>query len=169
LIREVPVGRDADFTRQRFDENYQAHLANGLGNLSSRIHTLCSKNGVTKNASPLDPEFAALLEKTEVNLTKAMNDFSLHEGITALWNLIEALDKKMDETKPWLLVKENPEQAKEVLTQFLTSLRFIATYLAPFLPETSERMKEMFGDDAALGAGQMLFPRLEKLQENIQK
>jgi len=46
LLREVPIGKDSDFSRERFEEIYQTHLANGLGNLVSRVLNLCKKSEV---------------------------------------------------------------------------------------------------------------------------
>ncbi len=167
LLREVPVGRDADFSRKRFEENYQAHLANGLGNLASRVHTLCSRTETYSAPKNLLPDFAKLLDQADQNLMTAMKQLTLHEAISSIFEVVEVLDKKMDETKPWLLVKENPENAQELLANFLAALLWISTKLEPFLPITAEKMQLMFGaGKGKFGKGMMLFPRLEKLSMN---
>ncbi|MBI5414350.1 methionine--tRNA ligase [Candidatus Peregrinibacteria bacterium] len=166
LIREVPLGRDADFSRKRFDEIYQSGLANGLGNLSSRIYTLCSRNRVFTLPDELFEDFAGLLVAAEAGLYNAMSKFSLHEGLGSIFYVVDALDKLMDELKPWLLITENPEHARKVLANFLVTIVWVARNLEPFLPETSEKMKQMFGNgEGIFGEGMMLFPRIEKLEE----
>ena len=82
LLREVPIGRDSDFTRQRFEDNYQAHLANGLGNLSSRIHKLCERNEVFTFSEEIYADFAEILSTAETNLYSAMEDFALHDAVS---------------------------------------------------------------------------------------
>jgi len=166
LIREVPVGRDADFSRQRFEENYQAHLANGLGNLTARIHTLCSRNEVLLPAKKLLPEFATLLKTAGEKLAQAMAAFVLHEALSSIFEVVAALDKKMDDLKPWLMVKENPTAAKEILSNFQSALLWLAEKLEPFIPATAQKILNMFGAGTGkFGESVMLFPRLEKLAE----
>ena len=43
LLREISPFEDSPFTMERFKEAYNANLANGLGNLVSRILTLSEK------------------------------------------------------------------------------------------------------------------------------
>ncbi len=167
LIREVPIGRDADFSRERFETNYQAHLANGLGNLCSRVHKLCADNDVlTPSEEEIYADFAEILQQGEKNLQESMEEFALHDALSALFDVVSALDKKMNELAPWELIKNDPEEGKKILSSFLLSVLWIAQYIAPFLPETSEKMKQMFGEGkGTFGERVMLFPRLEKLKE----
>ena len=43
LLREISSFEDSPFTKERFKEAYNSGLANGLGNLASRILTLSEK------------------------------------------------------------------------------------------------------------------------------
>ncbi len=167
LLREVPVGRDADYSKKRFEEMYQAHLANGLGNLSSRIHTLCLRNNVAPGYvldEEKDGEFLRLIKDAAARLDSAMKEFVLHEALSAIFSLVEILDQKMTELKPWEMVKKEPEKGAHLLRNFLAAISWIADHLEPFLPGTAERMKKMFGvGTKSLGEPAMLFPRTEML------
>ncbi|MEI7510661.1 MAG: methionine--tRNA ligase [Candidatus Peregrinibacteria bacterium] len=164
LLREVPVGRDADFSRQRFEEIYQAHLANGIGNLSSRVHKLCERNSVEPlHATALRDDFTQIIAKTEKTVTEKMDAFLIHEAIQELFLVVDFCDKRMDEEKPWL-ANEDGTVKMELMKSLLITLRWFAMELEPFLTNTAQKMKNMFGDNGEpLGEGQMLFPRLEKL------
>jgi methionyl-tRNA synthetase len=65
LLAEVPFGRDADYSQKRFLEIYNAKLANGLGNLLSRVLTLSKKaGGVLLSAEVKNPDLKKLLDET---------------------------------------------------------------------------------------------------------
>ncbi len=166
LLREVPVGRDADFSRQRFEEIYQSHLANGLGNLVSRVFTLCQRNFQEIsfiNFVPRD-DFEEIRIKTEKIVSEKMEKFSLHEAVQELFSVVDFCDKRMDEEKPWISVKENPKKAQNLLYNLLYLLRWFSEELEPFLPITAEKMRSILGKQKeTLGTLEMLFPRLEKL------
>lgn len=168
LLREVPVGRDADFSRSRFEEVYQAHLANGLGNLVSRLFTLCERNSVFVSEKNLAADFQEAFFAMESKVNSSMEVYELHEAIAGVFTIVEFLDKKMDTEKPWLLVKTDPERAKTVLGNMLGLLVQTIPFLAVFLPLTAEKMSAIFGEGKGeFGELEMLFPRVEKLNEAI--
>ncbi len=154
LLREMPTFEDGDFTLERFEESYNANLANGLGNLVSRVIKMASTSGVEAPKSPdigNDPAF---------NLFKKYLDtFEIKKAADCIWQRIADADKKIDETKPFKLVKEKPEEAKKILGDLLKEVQAIAFMLKPFLPETSEKAAEAL---RRLELAQPLFPRIEK-------
>jgi methionyl-tRNA synthetase len=182
FLTNMSVGQDGDFSRQRFEEMYNAKLANNLGNFINRVYVLSAKNEITPNP---DSDFAETevfkkeLEKTWQTMDACMGKFELNESVAAVWSLLDFANKKMDEHKPWLLAKENPEALKSIMPLFLELSRQLAFMLEPFLPDASKRIKKVLGikgdfnyqekstwggdtDWKALGEKTILFPRLEK-------
>lgn len=133
LLREITPFEDGDITPEKFKEAYNANLANGLGNLVSRIMKMSEKYVESRKLkvenSDLPEEYKNFTENYELN--KAM-DF--------IWQKISESDLKIQETQPFKLIKTDENKAKEILRELVESLRLIALMLAPFLPETSEKI-----------------------------
>lgn len=180
LLREIPTGRDGDFSDKLFVERYNADLANNLGNLLNRVHTLLSRNGVTDFI--FDQDHEAYKEKTDETWRKyceQMNQYNLHEAIFHVWRLIDFANRKIDEEKPWILIKNDPEAFKTVLCNVLELLRHVSIMIAPFIPESAAKMRQQLGlptvidnekengwgalkEWGTLGESFIIFPRIEK-------
>lgn len=153
LLREMPTFEDGDFTLERFKESYNASLANGLGNLVSRVVKMAFANGVEASKVDMkdDPAFDSF--------KKYLDAFEIKKAADCIWQRIADADKRIDETKPFKLVKEKPEEAKKILTELLEEIQIIASMLKPFLPETSVKITEALERPESI---QPLFPRIEK-------
>jgi methionyl-tRNA synthetase len=130
LLKEVSPFEDSPFTTERFKEAYNAHLANGLGNLVSRVMKMAESNGVTldlKSAPDLD-----------TNIHNAYyNSFEINKVCDEIWNHIQSTDKFIQEFQPFKTVKTDLEKGKQQISFCLTSVWYIAKALEPILPETS--------------------------------
>jgi len=164
LLREVPVGQDSDFSKKRFEEIYQAHLANGLGNLVSRVLHLCQKAKMTYSLPP-EGYTLDILESYTKKIEVKMDQFLLHEAISVIFEVIDYCDKRINEEKPWELINTDPKKNKILLTEMIQCLFWIQSFLSPFLPTTGKKIYDSLNDlehrsDFPIP---MLFPRLEKL------
>jgi methionyl-tRNA synthetase len=144
-LAKISPFQDGDFSLEKFQEVYNADLANGLGNLVARLAKLCEKNDV--EAEPmlieLDPKVKASLE-----------EFKFNDAIGYIWSLIQQADQKINETKPWSLT---PDEAKPILSDLVKHLQLIAYNLKPFLPETAETILSIYNSKIISPAP--LFPR----------
>lgn len=136
LAREITPFEDGDFTEERFKEVYNANLANGLGNLVSRIMKMAVSAGV--KAKPGAPATARseFLEKFEIN--KAMDE---------IWERIQALDGHIQKTEPWKRIKTDEKSAQEDIKYLEEELFSIAVDLQPFLPETAEKIQKIIKEN----------------------
>ena len=134
LLSAATFGEDIDLSWERMTEKYNADLANGLGNLVSRVLKLASQLTThdVQQTTIFPEEFSALLE-----------NYRLSEGLEYIWNIVRESNKYIEENKPWELAKTNPEQFERVMKKLLEDLNLIAHLLAPFLPETSEKIQTM--------------------------
>lgn len=128
LLRAVPTHGDGDYSATRFRDVYTAELANGLGNLASRITKLASQHELSGQALPIsfDPSF-----------TQAMDRYALDEALDWVVAQISATDAWLAEIKPW--AQTGNEQIASITTA-LQRLVNILFHLQPFLPETAVKL-----------------------------
>ena len=148
LLKEIHPFKDGDFSYERFEEIYNADLANGLGNLVQRVATMAAKNNLF-----VSEEKEAGFDKT---MAKHLDKFEFHLSIEAVWKKIQETDQAINKTQPWSL---SGNKAQEVLTHLSQEVKAIAYNLQPFLPQTSETILEVFSNKVTPPT-KPLFPRI---------
>lgn len=133
LAREISPFEDGDFTMDKFKEAYNGNLANGLGNLASRIMKMAESN------LPATSIQEALLPGDYIEL---MDKLELQKAAELIWHEIGRLDQLIQKSEPFKLVKTDPDKGKELISQLVADLYRVACMLEPFLPETSQKIKE---------------------------
>ncbi len=139
LLKEVSSFEDSPFTIERFKESYNSGLANGLGNLSSRILTLSQKYLEKCPEIPeksIPQEFFDYLEK-----------FNIQKATDFVWQKIQSLDKRIQELEPFKVVKVDEDKGKEMIKELVVELYSIARMLNPLLPETNEKLKKLIREN----------------------
>jgi len=149
LLREIPAYDDGDFSISRFKELYNADLANGLGNLVSRVAKLCEKSGFDFNKK------ANL--SFDKYVIKLLNGYRFGDALARIWEHIHATDKIINEQKPW---EQKGETLRKSLQALATEIQQIAFNLKPFLPQTAEKIENQF-EGPKIKSENPLFPRLE--------
>ncbi len=134
LLRHIPPFEDGDFTHDRFKDIYNANLANGLGNLTSRIMKLAEVN-----LSSVEIDLPRGLPE---EFTELMISYKFDLALDYIWQQIGLLDKKITDTQPFALIKEDVNKGKSLITELVTDLYQIACLLEPVMPKTSLKIKE---------------------------
>jgi methionyl-tRNA synthetase len=139
LLRHMNSFEDADMTMEGINEAYQAHLANGIGNLTSRIMTLSEAHceGFDELPQVLHPEV----------VTKAIEEFDLQKAMNHIWENIGTIDQKIQLTRPFSVIKEDRDAGVAIINELVSDLYGIAVSLAPFLPATSESIIDCIRDN----------------------
>jgi methionyl-tRNA synthetase len=162
LLREIPSAEDGDFTIEKFEARYNSDLAGGIGNLVARVITMASKLQIYSAQSETtvsDPKLSDEIERVKNTCTKSLEEFKFNESLIAIWELISWCDKYINESQPWSAkTPEEVEKAKEVLNDLLFTINKISDLLNPFLPQTSEKIKNILQSSKS----EILFPRLVK-------
>ncbi len=131
VAREISTFEDSPFTMERFKDAYNAGLANGLGNLTSRIMKMAETYGV---------KLENYVSKRSVVIENNIDGFNLKLAVDEIWTRIIEMDGYIQMKQPFKKIKENPLEAKEDVLYLLGELRGVAEELKPFLPETSEKI-----------------------------
>jgi len=159
LLREIPTFEDGDYTWEHFKETYNANLANGLGNLTSRILKMAVTYEVKINPNVLSFEKIKDEPSTQDYLN-SLNNYNLQKATQTIWNRISMMDAFIQANEPFKKIKTDPEKAKSDLLLLLNDLVRIYFWLKPFLPQTSGKIWAAL-KDPKLENIPRLFPRIE--------
>ena len=152
LLREIPTTSDGDFSEDRFREVYNSDLANGLGNLVSRVAKLCETEGFSLK------ETGRQIIDTQ-GFDETFYEFRLNDAVALVWEKISSLDRYIESERPWDLIKKKDQRIKAVLEHLIDGLLEIAIFLKPFLPETAEKIEKQFTKEL-IKLESPLFPRI---------
>jgi len=139
LLREISSFEDSPFTMERFKDAYNAGLANGLGNLASRILTLSEKYLDKCPEIPKKSDFTEYFSFYE--------KFDIKQASDYVWNKIGELDKFIQETEPFKVVKVDEKRGKELISEMVVRLYEIARMLNPIMPETNITLKKLIKEN----------------------
>jgi methionyl-tRNA synthetase len=152
LLRHIRPTEDTDYTAERLADVYESELANGLGNLCSRLTTLCESAGVTAIASQTTPP--------PQKLDGLVKQFRFDRAIALLWEEVDALNREIAEARPWADLKAGRlEIAQARLRDWAGTLSALAHWLQPFLPDTASRIGAALRR-APIRKIETLFPRI---------
>jgi methionyl-tRNA synthetase len=138
LIREFSSFEDGNFSEKRIKERYNSDLAQGIGNLLSRILALGEKY---HSPIPLKiNKLKAIVNEIELTYYQGFSEFRLNEALAKVWDLINILNKFITDNKPWESLENNKSLFLEDLSTLILSLGKVALLLKPVMPETSEKL-----------------------------
>ena len=139
LIRELSSFEDSPFTMERFKSAYNANLANGIGNLTSRLMNMLVTYDIDIKGISFEPIVSSDIDNGYTN-------FELNKIADVIWNEITNLDQFIQTTEPFKKIKTDQEQAKIDLLYAAQILARIAVTLAPILPMTSHKIIKLLKD-----------------------
>jgi methionyl-tRNA synthetase len=152
FFREMKFGADASFTYELFIERYNADLANGLGNLLSRVAAILAKKGGVIPARPEERDaervIAELAAEVVRDYPRAFEERQFHVAVDGIRRLLSAADGYINTEQPWRLARE-PESAAaldRVLWVGLETVRLAALLLSPLMPRKGREILDYLGD-----------------------
>ena len=159
VLREIPFGQDGDFSLDRLKERYNSDLANGLGNLVSRTLNMIEKFGRDRD---LNSDYSKIndVSGAQMIVEKSLKNLSFDRGLTAITNLAAKTDAIIEKEKPWELAKNGEEEKLEVvLDELFRRLNGINDLIAPFMPETHEKLTQLLSARPVKKPSEPLFAR----------
>jgi methionyl-tRNA synthetase len=178
LLREMPFTSDGDFSAARFRERYEGDLANGIGNLVSRVLAMIEKyeGGIVPAVSPGE------IGQTWLSYQNHIDNYEFHLALSDIWDVIGSADKLVNDREPWVLAKTDKAELSKLLYVLAETIRHIGVMLWPFMPETAENILARVGCSESISReplselqqwgvlkpgtkvskGEALFPRLDR-------
>jgi len=163
FLSVIPFGQDGSFSWEHLSAIYTSELANGLGNLASRVAAMVGKYFDGRlpsagSAGPAEQELAARLTTAATDADAAVGDLRFHDALAAVRSFVEAVNGYVTEQEPWQVAKDDArrERLATILYTAAESLRAVAVLYAPVMPTTAQRLWDLLGAEPALGplAGQ---------------
>ncbi len=142
VLREVPWDADGNFSWERFDVRYTAELADGYGNLVSRVLAMIGRylGGTVPDAGASTTLETAGIEVV-ASYRDAMDGHLLHQGAERAWHLVDRANGYVEERAPWALAKEGRTgELDETLGALARALARISVMLCPFMPGKTQEV-----------------------------
>jgi methionyl-tRNA synthetase len=149
LVKEVVFGDDGDFSWDRFDERYNADLANNLGNLVSRVTAMAHqyRQGRLAPTGETSARLSDLPNEVASAYRRAMDGLEISHAAASVFRLVDAANLHIADTAPWALAKD-PAQADrltQVLFDAAEAIRLAAVLLLPIMPASSREILRRVG------------------------
>ncbi len=184
LLHEMPYAQDGTITYEKIINSYNTDLANTLGNLANRTVAMVNKyfDGIVpekETATDFDADLGAVAQAARAEVEKYMDEFRTADALDSLWKIVNRANKYIDETMPWVLAKDETRlgELKTVMYNLVEALRWTASLLSSFMPETADKLIEALGLELAaldeltefgkasagqkVGAAALLFARID--------
>ena len=187
FMREVQYGQDGSFSFEAMVDRHNADLANGLGNLASRVLAMLGTNYDGVVPEPTDgaweADLPAVIAEAVERYDEQLLAVRLTAGLAAVWDIVSRANQYLVEKEPWQLAKD-PARGDElagVLYAAAETLRILAILIQPIMPGAAQRLWDQLGVGVAVEArrvpvdvawgglkpgtvtskGEALFPRVE--------
>jgi len=188
FLSAITFGQDGSFSWEDLSARYQAELANGLGNLASRVVAMVDRyfDGEVPELGTLGRGDEFILDAARqavAQANEAIDRFAIDEAVEASRRLVMTLNGFITDEEPWALARD-PEQRERLATVLaiaVRGLKTLAVLLAPVVPKAAARLWPALGGEGEAadqdirvavedGGGRVapldppLFPRIELLE-----
>ncbi len=144
LLCQFPFGADGDIKAENFVLQYNSDLANGIGNLVSRVTAMAEKyfgGAVPEQDDELKEPVAAIWQSYQEGLA----NFQIDKAIEGIKKTVTLADGYIDKNKPWELAKTDRAKLAKVIYNLSELIRHLGLMVYPIMPETSVKILNTVG------------------------
>jgi methionyl-tRNA synthetase len=184
FMREIQFGQDGNFSWESMVDRHNADLANGLGNLASRILAMLASSfdGVVPDAAGQEGDLPTVIEDAVRRYNDHMSAVALTHALADVWDVVGRANGYLVERAPWTIKDASRrDELAGILYASAETLRVLAVLIGPIMPGAAQRLWDQLGIEAPLAdqrlpeaarwgglepgtkttKGEALFPRLE--------
>jgi methionyl-tRNA synthetase len=158
FARALTFGSDGSISWEDIHARYHAELANGFGNLASRVAAMIGSyfDGTLPAPGEHTDAETTIVRTVETAVTDAeaaIDDVAPQDALAAIWRIVEDLNGYLTEQAPWKLAKEEGQEQRlaTILVTAAEGLRALAVLLNPVMPKASASLWSSLGAEPALG------------------
>jgi methionyl-tRNA synthetase len=158
FLRAISFGQDGSFSWEDLAARYQAELANGFGNLASRVIAMVTRyfDGVVPapgESIDVDLAVQGTVADAAAAADVAIERLAIHDAIAAIWTIVDELNGYITAQEPWSLAKDDAQRERlaTVLYTAIEGLRALAVLLSPVIPKATEKLWTALGASETLG------------------
>lgn len=152
VLREFHPFEDTAVSKEKLKEWYNANLANGIGNLVSRVMKMATEN----LSEPVDVSGDIY---PGVDYQNFMESFDIQKALNAVWARVQKIDQDIQILQPFKVIKNEKVKGQKLITEFVREVYLVAQKLEPFIPETAKKIQNLVTNNKMPDAP--LFPRKE--------
>ncbi len=185
LTANAPETKDNDFTWKDFQTRNNSELVAIFGNFVNRAVVLTHKfyDGKVPAQGALHLIDEQTLDAAKLlpnKIEEALDQFKFREALSLMMELARIGNKYLADTEPWKLIKTDEARVQTIMNVSLQLGAALATFSAPFLPRTAEKLRVMLGMDELswekakaldlLTAGQLIQPAtllFDKIEDDV--
>ena len=178
LMKEMVLGHDSNFSMDSFIKCYNSDLANDFGNLLSRVSNLVNKfyNGSLVEGEDLSEGGLAIKKNAKETINEVsmlMDEMKINDAIERVLQFVRNVNKFLELTAPWKVVKTDLKRAGRILFTAAESLRVIALLFSPIMPNRTKSVLNILNSknkavywgglevNGKIKTHEPLFPRIE--------
>lgn len=168
LLREIPFGQDGNFSFDALVQRYNGDLANGYGNLVSRVVNMVHKyfGGVVPQFTSARVRHGGELLETSAEqripiFAKNFDGLEFSRALEAAWDLVALTDGMITGNAPWKLAGQSDPESQEALANILynaaETIRIITALVYPVLPDAAAKVWRQLGQGEIADAAKASF------------
>ncbi len=139
VAQELHPFEDSDVTQERLLQSYNAGLANGLGNLVSRVMKMAETHGVSCGSEGAVLKNGAY-EAKNTEIQNCFARYNIMQATSVIWQIIQEADKFIQLEQPFKKIKVDAEAAKKDIAALVFDVQALGKFLKPVMPETSQKI-----------------------------
>ena len=148
LTANAPENKDNNFTWKDFQNRNNKELVADLGNFINRALVLTTKyfDGIIPERNDLtdyDNKVLSQIETIRQKVTESLDLYRIREAQYFAMDLARLGNKYFADTEPWKLAKTDIERVETILNIGLQIVANLGLIMEPFLPFTSNKIREM--------------------------
>ncbi|MGZ3618751.1 MAG: methionine--tRNA ligase, partial [Ktedonobacteraceae bacterium] len=152
LLRNLSFASDRDFTREGLIRRYNDELYKDLGNLLNRVVAMVHRyrEGIIPEPGTIgerEKDLQRVAIEAREQAERDLEAWEIGNALQSIWNFVRRTNQYLEQSKPWLLARqpEREEELNTVLYSAIEALRILSIYLAPFIPDASNRIRSQLG------------------------